>query len=73
MAVLPTPGSPMRTGLFFVRRESTWTTRRISSSRPMTGSSSPFSARSVRSMPNFSRAPIFSSGSASVTFSEPRT
>ena len=24
MAVLPTPGSPIRTGLFFVRRESTW-------------------------------------------------
>ena len=38
MAVLPTPGSPMRTGLFLVRRDSTWITRRISSSRPMTGS-----------------------------------
>src|SRR5881296_2491895 len=38
IAVLPTPGSPMRTGLFFVRRERTWMTRRISSSRPMTGS-----------------------------------
>ena len=24
MAVLPTPGSPMSTGLFFVRRDSTW-------------------------------------------------
>ena len=43
IAVLPTPGSPMRTGLFFVRRLSTWMTRRISSSRPMTGSSAPFS------------------------------
>ena len=31
IAVLPTPGSPMRTGLFFVRRLSTWMTRRISS------------------------------------------
>ena len=41
MAVLPTPGSPMRTGLFLVRRERTWMTRRISSSRPMTGSSLP--------------------------------
>ena len=41
MAVLPTPGSPMSTGLFLVRRESTWMTRRISSSRPMTGSSLP--------------------------------
>ena len=41
MAVLPTPGSPMRTGLFLVRRDRTWMTRRISSSRPMTGSSLP--------------------------------
>ena len=41
-AVLPTPGSPMSTGLFFVRRDRTWMTRRISSSRPMTGSSLPF-------------------------------
>ena len=41
IAVLPTPGSPIRTGLFFVRRESTWMTRRISSSRPITGSSLP--------------------------------
>ena len=37
IAVLPTPGSPMSTGLFFVRRDSTWMIRRISSSRPMTG------------------------------------
>ena len=43
-AVLPTPGSPIRTGLFLVRRESTWITRRISASRPMTGSSLPSSA-----------------------------
>ena len=41
MAVLPTPGSPISTGLFLVRRESTWITRRISSSRPITGSSLP--------------------------------
>ena len=39
IAVLPTPGSPISTGLFLVRRESTWITRRISSSRPITGSS----------------------------------
>ncbi len=51
MAVLPTPGSPISTGLFFVRRDSTWMTRRISSSRPMTGSSLPARARSVRSLP----------------------
>ena len=56
IAVLPTPGSPIRTGLFLVRRESTWITRRISSSRPMTGSSLPCSASAVRSRPNFSSA-----------------
>ena len=56
IAVLPVPGSPIRTGLFFVRRESTCITRRISSSRPMTGSSLPLSAASVRSRPYFSSA-----------------
>ncbi len=55
-AVLPTPGSPISTGLFFVRRDSTWTTRRISVSRPMTGSSLPSRACSVRSTPYFSSA-----------------
>ena len=45
IAVLPTPGSPIRTGLFLVRRDRTWTVRRISSSRPMTGSSLPARAR----------------------------
>ena len=38
-AVLPTPGSPMSTGLFFVLRERIRITFRISSSRPMIGSS----------------------------------
>ena len=56
MAVLPTPGSPIRTGLFLVRRLSTWMTRRISSSRPMTGSSLPARASAVRSRPYFSSA-----------------
>ena len=51
IAVLPTPGSPMSTGLFLVRRDSTWMTRRISSSRPMTGSIFPARAASVRSRP----------------------
>jgi hypothetical protein len=46
IAVLPTPGSPISTGLFFVRRLSTCTTRRISSSRPITGSSLPRRANS---------------------------
>ena len=73
IAVLPTPGSPISTGLFFVRRESTWITRRISSSRPMTGSSFPASAAAVRSRPNFSSAWYVSSGSCDVTRRPPRT
>ena len=53
MAVLPTPGSPIKTGLFLVRRESTWTVRRISSSRPITGSILPSRAAWVRSRAYF--------------------
>ena len=56
IAVLPTPGSPMSTGLFLVRRLSTWITRRTSSSRPITGSSLPCLAKSVRFRAYFSRA-----------------
>jgi len=41
IAVLPTPGSPISTGLFLVRRESICIIRRISSSRPITGSNLP--------------------------------
>ena len=37
MAVLPTPGSPISTGLFFFRRLSTCATRSISFSRPTIG------------------------------------
>jgi hypothetical protein len=53
-AVLPTPGSPINTGLFFVLRERILTTLRISSSLPITGSS--FEACSTRSLPYFFRA-----------------
>ena len=73
IAVFPTPGSPIRTGLFFVRRDSTWTTRRISSSRPTTGSILPRRATSVRSRPNLASAWYFDSGSGSVTRAPPRT
>ena len=73
IAVFPTPGSPISTGLFFVRRDRTWITRRISSSRPMTGSSLPCSASSVRSRPNFSSAWYVPSGSWDVTRWPPRT
>ena len=73
IAVLPTPGSPISTGLFLVRRDSTWITRRISSSRPITGSSLPCSASSVRSRPKRSSAWYLSSGFGSVTRCGPRT
>src|SRR5690606_4240645 len=72
IAVLPTPGPPISTGLFLVRRCSTWMVRRISSSRPITGSSLPISLRAVRSMVYFSSAWRASSALASSTFSPPR-
>ena len=50
MAVLPVPGSPISTGLFLVRRLRIWSTRRISSSRPITGSSLPVRAASIKLM-----------------------
>ncbi len=68
MAVLPTPGSPIKTGLFLVLRCNTWTVLLISSSLPMTGSSFPCSALSVRSVVYFSRAWRTSSAFWSVTF-----
>ena len=48
-AVLPTPGSPTRQGLFFWRRQRISTMRSSSASRQNTGSNSPSSARRVRS------------------------
>ena len=51
IAVLPTPASPMRTGFDFVRRQSTVTARSISCSRPITVSSLPSRACSVKSTP----------------------
>ena len=38
IAVLPTPGSPTSSGLFFCRRHSTWIVRCTSDSRPISGS-----------------------------------
>ena len=54
-AVLPTPGSPISTGLFLVRRLNTTITRSISLDRPITGSSFPAAASAVRLRPNWSR------------------
>ena len=73
MAVLPTPGSPISTGLFLLRRCSTWIARRISSSRPITGSSLPLRARSVRSSVYFFSASRWPSASAESTVAPPRT
>ena len=58
MALLPTPGSPMRMGLFFLRRFSICARRSISFSRPTTGSSSPSAAICVRSVPKLSSAGV---------------
>ena len=54
IAVFPVPGSPMSIGLFFVLRLRICSTRLISSSRPMTGSSLPLLAFSFRSIAYFS-------------------
>ena len=56
-AVLPTPASPVRIGLFCRRRVRMSMTWRISESRPRTGSILPACARAVRSMVNWSSAP----------------
>ena len=73
MAVLPTPASPMSTGLFLVRRERMRITRRISASRPMTGSILPWRAASTRSRAYLLRASKVSSGLALVTRAPPRS
>ncbi len=73
IAVLPTPGSPISTGLFLLRRCRTWIARRISSSRPITGSSLPARARSVRSSVYFLSASRWPSASAESTLAPPRT
>ena len=58
IADLPTPGSPIRIGLFFFLRLRICTTRSISFSRPTTGSNLPSSACLVRSRPYLSSAAV---------------
>ena len=53
MAVLPTPGSPTKTGLFFERRPRMRIVLSSCCSRPIIGSRVPARARSVRSSPYF--------------------
>ena len=50
-AVFPTPGSPIRQGLFFILLERIAITRSVSESRPITVSSLPFAARALKSLP----------------------
>ena len=56
MAVLPTPGSPISTGLFLVRRDNILITLLISSSLPITGSSLCCLAKSTKFVPNLASA-----------------
>ena len=58
-AVLPTPGSPKRTGLFFVLRLKIWIIRLTSFSRPITGSIMFSAAISVMSRPSSSKVGVF--------------
>ena len=48
MAVLPTPGSPTSSGLFLVRRQRIWMQRSTSFMRPISGSTLPCRAFSLR-------------------------
>ena len=61
IAVLPTPGSPIKTGLFFVFLDRIRIILRISSSLPITGSTLFFLTASVISRPYFSKTFSFSS------------
>ena len=58
IALLPTPGSPMRMGLFFLRRQRISVTRWISFSLPTTGSSFPSAAARVRSVEKLSNTGV---------------
>ena len=71
MAVLPTPGSPIKTGLFFVLRDKIRTTSRISSSRPITGSCLPDLTASFKLRAYFFNASYCSSWFCEVTRSPP--
>ena len=66
IALLPTPGSPIRIGLFFLRRHKISVTRFISFSLPTTGSSLPSAAALVRSVANLSSTGILPPLSATV-------
>lgn len=56
IAVLPTPGSPIKTGLFLVLLERILIVLLISSSLPITGSNLCFLASSTKFVPYFASA-----------------
>ena len=62
MADLPTPGSPINIGLFFLRRLKICAKRSISRSRPTTGSKRPSSAAFVMSVPKLSSTGVSLAG-----------
>lgn len=62
MADLPTPGSPIKIGLFFLRRLNICASRSISFTRPTTGSSFPSSAAFVMSVPKLSSTGVSLAG-----------
>ena len=59
IAVLPTPDSPIITGLFFTLLPKIWRTLSMSFSLPITGSSLPSLASCVISLPNSSSAGVW--------------
>ena len=59
MADLPTPGSPIKRGLFFLRLDNICETRSISFSLPTIGSSLSSSAIFVKSLPKLSNTGVF--------------
>ena len=71
IAVFPTPGSPIKTGLFFVFLERIWITLLISSSLPITGSIFPLATSKVKSLPYLVNTSYFSSGFWSSTLELP--
>ncbi|MPM73940.1 hypothetical protein SDC9_120925 [bioreactor metagenome] len=73
IAVFPTPGSPIKTGLFLVFRLRMRITSLISPSRPITGSSFCFCAKATRSLAYLLSASYVSSGLSPVTRAAPRT
>ena len=73
MAVFPTPGSPIKIGLFLFLLDKICIARRISLSLPIIGSSLPFRASSTKSFPNLSNASYVLSGLSVIIFLPPLT